>query len=205
MSTPRLSRPLCVLALLLPLGLAAVVSGCDGHARALPTLSRVPDLSLTDQRGEAFHARQLDGSVWVADFIFTRCTSICPLLTTQMSNLQRRFASYGDKLRFVSISVDPAYDTPAILASYAKDRGANTDNWSFLTGDRDAIEHLLVDGFKVRMGTRQKDADGNDVDINHSGHFVLVDRTRHIRGYYADDADGIARLRRDLKALLDAS
>ena len=89
-----------------------------GDLSPLPTYGAVPDFTLTDARGRAVGRKDLAGKVWVADLIFTRCTDTCPLQTGEMARLQAEFA--GEKeLRFVSITTDPAYDTPAVLAQYA--------------------------------------------------------------------------------------
>ena len=83
-----------------------------------PTLLEVPAFELTSQAGDAFGSEQLQGEVWIANFIFTRCPTICPLLTSQMKGLTDSLAD--TPVRFVSFSVDPANDTPAVLTEYAE-------------------------------------------------------------------------------------
>ena len=103
----------------------------------------------------------------------------------------------GTPVRFVSFSVDPGYDTPEVLRAYAEQRGADTTRWTFLTGDNEAVEEVVVRGLRVRMGS-ERDATGN---ILHGSHFVLVDGTGHIRGYYESNPEGLDDLARDAKLL----
>ena len=168
---------------------------CEEEAEPPPTLLQVPRFELTSQAGEAFGSEELQGEVWVANFIFTRCPTICPLLTTQMKELSETLQ--GTPVRFVSFSVDPGYDTPEVLRAYAEQRGADTTRWTFLTGDNEAVEEVVVRGLRVRMGS-ERDATGN---ILHGSHFVLVDGTGHIRGYYESNPEGLEDLARDAKLL----
>ncbi len=140
----------------------------------LPRLGHVADFQLLDTRGKEFGLKDLKGKVWVADFIFTTCGSICPLMTKNMAALQRSYHLVDDAA-FVSISVNPEYDSPEILAQFAKQFAADTNQWHFLTGPREAITNLAVKSFKV--GSVEE-------PIFHSAHFVLVDRQGSIRGYY---------------------
>src|ERR1017187_9824895 len=112
-------------------------------------LGTLPAFTLTDQRGQPFGTRELTGKVWVADFIFTACQEACPLLSQKMAEVGRRARKLGPDFHLVSISVDPARDTPAALAAYGARYGANPIAWSFLTGPADAIEAAVVGGFKV--------------------------------------------------------
>ena len=115
-------------------------------------LGTLPAFTLTDQRGQPFGTRELAGRVWVADFIFTSCQEACPLLSQKMAEVGRRARKLGPDFHLVSISVDPARDTPARLAEYGARYGANPIAWSFLTGPADAIEAAVEGGFKVGMG-----------------------------------------------------
>jgi protein SCO1/2 len=151
----------------------------------LPALFPVPDTQLVDETGRTVNLAQMKGSVTVYDFIFTNCTGICPI----MSNNMRALAEKVDKdapVRFVSISVDPARDTPEVLAKYAA-RVRNDDRWTFLTGDRDAIVNLSVKGFKLTAG----DPVPGGEPLLHSSKFAVADKQGVIRGYY-DAADGTA-------------
>ena len=103
----------------------------------LPIYGHVPDFSLLDQHGGAVTLAGLRGAPWIADFIFTRCGGQCPMMTARMRTIQERLPK-GSRLRLVSISVDPAYDTPEVLARYAQHAGAG-ERWLFLTGPQEHI------------------------------------------------------------------
>ncbi len=156
---------------------------------------QLPDFNLTNQRGHAMSLSDLSGKVWVADFIFTSCPTICPPMTDEMVRLQNEFASESE-LRFVSFSVDPERDTPAVLSRYADDFGVDGSRWAFLTGEKTSIYQLAHDGFNLATGHRGS-------EILHSTRFVLVDRQGKVRGYYDSRSKAnLKRLRRDIKTLL---
>lgn len=178
--------------------LTALASGCS--ADPPPELAEVPAFRLTDQEGRPFGREELAGKVWVANFIFTHCPSICPVLTSQMRNLQRRAVEDELPVHFVSFSVDPRNDTPPVLQAYALEQGADLSNWSFLTGDIDAVNAAIVRGMRVRMGEAEP-REGGGYDIMHASHFVLVDGSGRIRGYYSSDAEGMGRILRDAAAI----
>lgn len=163
----------------------------------LPVLGSVPAFTLTERSGKPLGTSDLAGHVWIADFIFTRCPDVCPALTARMALLQETLAAPPDPIRFVSFTVDPLHDTPAVLADYAGRMGAR-DSWFFLTGPRDAVAGLLKDGFKVAFA----DDGPREAPITHSDRFVLVDRGLRIRGYYhGGERDDLVRLEHDAGAL----
>jgi protein SCO1/2 len=163
-------------------------------------LGRVPAFSLLDQRGKTVTDGDLRGAPWVANFVFTRCPSACPLLSAKFKSLQAQVQR--PDLRFVSISVDPAHDTPPVLAEYAARFGADPRRWLFLTGPLAEIEKTVVEGFKIHMGEpTPSENDPNLIDIMHGEHFVLVDGQGVIRGYYRADAAGLEELKSDLARL----
>ncbi|MGQ0644158.1 MAG: SCO family protein [Elusimicrobiota bacterium] len=168
--------------------------------RAAPrAYGTVPEFSLTNQKGEAVGLDDLRGRPWVASFIFTRCQGPCPLITARMAELDKEFRG-EPRPRFVSFSVDPAHDTPAVLAAYAARHGAS-DGWHFLTGKTEAVHELVREGFRLALQENEGARPGDEV--THSLHFALVGPEGRIRGYYgsADPAER-ERLRRDLRALL---
>ena len=166
----------------------------------LPTLGVVPAFSLTERAGTALTQDDLRGKVWVADFIFTRCPDVCPVLTSRMRDLQKTLDAKRADVTLVSISVDPGYDTPEVLRAYATAHGAGP-GWHFVTGPRDAIARLLRDGFHVAFAD-----DGPATGpITHSDRFVLVDAELRIRGYYhGSDPEDLARLADDARHLAPA-
>lgn len=181
--------------LLLPVVFLILLSGCS-RAPVPETLYPAPEAQLTTDSGQPFRLSNLKGKVAVYDFIFTRCSGPCPLMSQQMARLVADFDE--PDLRFVSVSVDPTYDTPPVLSSYAA-RFRKDPRWMFLTGDRDSVGEVSVDGFKLAVGGSGSESD----PILHSTKFVLVDRQGMIRGYYeALDETGRAALKRDLRAVL---
>lgn len=164
---------------------------------------KVPAFSLTDQRGGTVTDQDLRGSVWVANFVFTRCPSVCPLLTAKFKALQAQIGPL-EGVRYVSMSVDPKHDTPEVLAAYAQKFGADPERWRFLTGPLEAIEKTVVAGFKIHIGApTPSEHDPNLVEIMHGEHFVLVDAQGTIRGYYRAEEPELAQLARDVRALAD--
>jgi protein SCO1/2 len=117
-----------------------------------PILGALPHFTLTDHNGRPFGSEQLHGKVWVANFIFTRCPTICPAFTAKMVQVQKKSGSFGPNWHLVSFSVDPDYDNPARLRAFAQRHRANLDNWSFLTGELETIRTVVVDNFKIAMG-----------------------------------------------------
>ncbi len=161
-------------------------------AEPLPVFATLPHFSLTERSGAEVTLRELSGRPWVADFFFTRCTMVCPLLTEQMAKLRERLP--GDlPLTSVSISVDPEHDTPNILRDYAAGKGITDSAWLMLTGERGAVRSLVRDGFLLAV----EDAPENvAMPILHSTRFALVDGEGRVRGYYSPLEEGDAELRR---------
>lgn len=173
-----------------------------GERTAEGDFGRVPAFALTDQAGRTVSDRDLRGAPWVANFIFTRCPSACPMLTAKFKALQGALRDLPG-VRYVSISVDPAHDTPAVLAAYAQRFSADTSRWSFLTGPLEDIERTVVQGFKVHIGKPETRADDPTlIDIMHGEHFVLVDAAGTIRGYYRAEPAGMEELEARVRALV---
>ena len=172
---------------------ALVLAGC-AHKPSLPTYGAVPDFALTDQTGAAFSsAAALKNRVWVADFVFTNCPGPCPRMSSQMHQVQTALSG-NDGVRFVSFTVDPARDTPVVLAAYAQHFEAAPGKWFFLTGPVPALENLSRNVFMLG------DIDGS---LQHSTRFALVDRDSRIRGFYlSSEPDAIPNLIADAKRLL---
>lgn len=165
----------------------------------LPVFGTLPKFELRDQFGKRFGTDELAGKVWVANFIFTRCPTICPAFTEKMAKLQYRSRNLGDAIHLVSFSVDPDFDTPERLRAYADAHHASPRLWSFLTGSYDDVKKTVVDGLKIAMGRDPQGTDGAFLGIFHGTHFVLVDQKGRIRGYYdSNDADAGDRVMRDV-------
>lgn len=171
-------------------------------APSLPTYGRVPDFAMTDHQDQAISNASLQGQVWIADFIFTRCAGQCPMMSARMARLADTLAQEHG-IAFVSFTVDPVWDTPPRLARYAQAYVENGMRWRFIHGDLVAMTRLCRDGFRLSM------ADGAgtpEEPITHSVRFVLIDRRGQIRGYYdATDDHAMQRLERDARRLLAES
>lgn len=156
-----------------------------------PVLRQLPEWRLVDQNGDVFGSADLAGDVYVASFLFTRCATVCPRLTAEVSRLERRYREEGvEGVRLVSFSVDPEHDTPRRLRDYAGSRGLDLERWSFVTGTEDEMRSVVLHGFALPMGERL-DLAGGLVDVAHATRLVLVDRAGGIRGYYGSDAVGL--------------
>ena len=168
------------------------LTGCLRRTSSLPVYYDVPAFELVAQDAQPFHSGVLTGKIWVADFIYTTCPGPCPRMTSQMHEVQDAIAKMPD-VKLVSFTVDPARDTPPVLAEYAKVHGASSEHWYFLTGPETTLEKLDRDVFK--LGSL-------NAAMEHSTRFVLVDRQSRIRGYYdTSEARAIARLIDDVHAL----
>ena len=160
----------------------------------LPKLGSIPSFEFTDSDGNLISQEDLSGKIWVADFIFTTCTMACPVMTGNMNLIHKAFKN-NDKVRIVSISVYPEYDTPEILKEYASRYNANTNRWHFLTGPEENVKRVIKNGFKM--------GDYEDI-IFHSEKFALVDQNGNIRGYYNGiKTDDIKTLKKDIRVLLN--
>lgn len=203
MVTSRLITALSAASLLLMAGSWAVLRGTH-LAEGLPVLGEVPEFTLRSSSHAEVDAASLRGAPWVADFIFTSCPGTCPTMSAQMARLQRGLEERGlADVRSVSISVDPATDSPEVLHEYAKRFGADAERWLFLTGERSELHSLIKNGFKLAVAERspEENTDGEGL-ITHSDRFVLVDGTGNLRGYYhgTDPAD-VDRLLVDIETL----
>jgi protein SCO1 len=169
------------------------------HREPPPVIGHVPAFALLETSGRTVTDADLRGRPWVADFIFTRCGGACPAMTARMAALR---AETPADVQFVSITVDPAHDTPEVLARYASLAGGGP-GWLFLTGSRDALFRLAIEGFKLGVEEVPPESQsGGDGPFIHSSHFVLVDGAGRVRGYYdSTEAEALKRLRRDLAAV----
>jgi protein SCO1/2 len=163
----------------------------------LPVMSTVPDFTFIERSSREVKNQELAGRIWIADFVYTSCGGLCPIMTEKMRKLQD---SLPAEVRLVSFSVDPDVDTPAVLTEYAKKFGADPDRWLFLTGNKESLFKLSKEGFKLAVA----DSGGTELEpITHSSRFALVDQQGQIRGYYSmEEPSELSHLIKDAKSLL---
>jgi len=153
----------------------------------LPKLLAVPEFQFLNQEGKELTSRDLLEQVTLVNFIFTKCPTVCPILTQTMKEISSR--TTNPRIHFLSISVDPEHDTPAVLKAYAEKQGADLSRWNFLTGPLDRISDAVIKGFKMTLIKEPKKNAQKEVedlyDITHGEHFVLVDKDGYIRAFRA--------------------
>jgi len=160
-------------------------AGCRSSAsNAGDDLGPVGSFSLTERSGQTITDADLRGKVWVASFIFVRCTGPCPQVTQTMQSLQKKLdLKNRPDLRLVTFTVDPERDQPDELKAYADRWEADRERWLFLTGTEKEIHRLLNEGFKVATHRNASPTRAGD-EFSHSTRLVVVDKKGHIRGYY---------------------
>lgn len=183
-------------ALLLWLGLVA----CGGQEPALGSYGELPAFTLMDQRGVEIRDADLKGRVLIVDFIFTSCPDVCPLLTQQLAGIRKELQPRAS-LAFVSFSVDPEHDTPERLKQFAAQHRADHADWYFLTGPLELVREVVTRGFKQAMQAEPV-VPGKPRNVLHGTHFVLVDRSGQIRGFFRNDSEGTAQLQKAAAQLL---
>ncbi|MCZ6620378.1 MAG: SCO family protein [Deltaproteobacteria bacterium] len=202
---------LCVIGLAGLIG-SALWNGFDAGLRysarpekaleGLGNFGTVPDFSLLERSGISINLSDLQGKIWIVNFIYTSCPDTCPLQSAEMAKLQGE-RDHEATFRLLSITIDPERDTLQVLSRYANRFGADPDRWLFLTGEKEGIYRLAQQGFHLSAVPVSNDEGKNDPAFIHSSRFVLVDDKAEIRGYYVStDPDALRRLRRDLKTLL---
>ena len=172
----------------------------DGKMVVDTIYAEVPPFSFIDRYGKPFTDKDVAGKIVIADFFFTRCTTICPRMSINMQQLQLKLDddAYKDVV-FLSHTVDPENDTPEVLDAYAKKLEADPVRWKFLTGNAPDIYRMGNTGYLLSALEDTASAE----QFVHDGRFVLVDKQHHIRGYYdGTTASGMNALAADLKMLL---
>jgi len=178
----------------------------DGKTVTDTVWHRVNNISLVNQLGDTVSLDDINGSIIIADYFFTRCPSICPTLTKNMKSLQdaMKMKDYRRRIdssyvRFLSFSVDPERDSPDVLKKYADKYAVNHDTWWFLTGDKKKIYDFAFNELKLGL----QDGKGIDSNFIHTQKFVLIDKNRNVRGYYNGlDSSSMSKLAEDLTLLM---
>ena len=162
---------------------------------------KVLDFNLINQNGETITQKDYENKIYVADFFFTRCMTICPVMTNNMGVLQQEFLN-DDDVKFLSHSVTPVIDSVSVLKAYAETKGVIDAKWNITTGPKKHIYDLARKSYFAVLD----EGDGGLQDFIHTENFVLVDKKKQIRGYYdgTDDED-IKRLISDIELLQEQS
>lgn len=195
---PRLGWLLAIVAALAVLTAGAVLirRTAAPPPPPLPVWAKTPDFQFVSQTGAPVTRADLAGKTWIAAFIFTRCAGPCPAMTERMAELQRALGPASPDVRLVSVSVDPAYDRPEVLAKYAARFGADPARWLFLTGEPAAVEKFVTKGMLLPLA---KDGEGAPI---HSQKFLVVDGAGQIRAFRdLDDPALVPKLLQDIDAL----
>lgn len=181
---------LVILGLSLAFLLAKAKSSME-QRESLPMLAQVADFSLTNQDGVPASLADVNGRVWIADIIFTRCPGPCIRMTHQMKELQDALPKdTGTKL--VTLTTDPDYDTPAILKVYSQRAGADPSRWNFLMGTEQQITNLAVRSLKFSAVPVRAEERTSAVDLwVHSTIFVIVDKHGQMRGVFETGGEGV--------------
>lgn len=175
---------------------------CRQEDPVLERYGRVPAFSLLDETGAPFTEDALRGHPTIVDFIFTRCDAICPIMSLKMQRIaERTMDKRGFPIKLLSISVDPAYDTPERMAAYAAKFAADARKWKFMTGDPDRVKALVEGPFMISMQREGFTASGAP-SISHQEVILLVDGDLEIRGIYdANSQQALDKLMRDARFL----
>lgn len=192
--------------------LTAIVAACNFEGKKLPILGprevingdsvyhQIPEFAFVNQDSVVVSSKDFDDKIYVADFFFTSCPTICPTMKTQLLRVYEKYKD-NPKVGILSHTIDPRHDTVAVLKSYRDRLGVKGETWQFVTGKQADIYEI---GEKSYMVTAQEDAAAVDEGgFIHSGAFLLVDSKRHIRGMYDGTKEKeVSKLLRDMDLLL---
>ena len=176
-----------------------VTKKVDGKEVVDTIYNTIPPFSFTNQYGDTVTEKIVEGKIYVTDFFFTSCPTICPVMKRQMLKVYKEFKDNPDVM-ILSHTIDPEHDTPEVLNKFAKDLGIEGKQWQFLTGPKDKIYEI---GQKSYLSAAQEDktAEGGFL---HSGAFILIDKDKHIRGMYdGTTEEGTQKLMQGINSLLE--
>lgn len=168
--------PIVVLALIF----VTIGAGMSYFKKSLFTVMKVPDFELTNQNNQKISNKDMLGKVYLVEFFFSKCPTICPVMNSNMKHIEE---TINDKnFGIISISIDPTNDTPEVLKNHARMLGTKSPNWHFLTGNRDYIDNL-ADQFNIYVGDNEDEAES----LNHSGMIALVDQEGNLRSRFDEN------------------
>lgn len=169
----------------------------DDAVRHISKDHKIANFSLINQNGSTITQNNFKNKIYVADFFFTRCQTICPVMTTNMAELQEYFKN-DDEVKFLSHSVTPIMDSVPVLKAYADKKGVIDGKWDITTGSKKHIYELARKSYFAVLD----EGDGGDQDFIHTEQFILVDKKRQIRGFYdGTDKNEMQRIIDDIDLL----
>ncbi|GGD57905.1 hypothetical protein GCM10011514_22520 [Emticicia aquatilis] len=187
------------------------IISCENSSRKLPILGErefingdsvyhtIPDFSFTNQDNQTITHKNYEGKIYIADFFFTTCPTICPIMKKQMLRVYEKFKE-NPKVGILSHSIDPRHDSVQVLKEYAARLGVKSKMWNFVTGEKAKIYEIGEKSYYVTAGEDSTAAGG----IIHSGAFILVDTKRRVRGIYDGTKEtDVTKLIKDMEVLLN--
>jgi len=169
----------------------------DPTVKHIRSNHKIANFELINQNGEVITQDTYEGKIYVTDFFFTRCQTICPVMTTNMTDLQEHYKNDSTVL-FLSHSVTPVIDSISVLRAYADKKGVIDAKWNLVTGDKKDIYSLARKSYFAVLD----EGDGGEQDFIHTEQFILVDKKRQIRGFYdGTDKKEVQRIIKDIKIL----
>jgi len=176
-----------------------VYSMVNGKEVADTVYPKMIDFSYFNQDSLVVKASDMKGKIWIADFFFTSCPTICPKMTEQMKRLNGMTKDLNDHIQYMSFSINPKYDTPTQLRKYIQLHKIKAKNWQFFTGNEARTHELGINNFQIFAGQDASAAGG----YAHTGAFALVDKEGYVRGVYlGTDPKEVNKLEKDLRKLL---
>lgn len=176
----------------------AVEKIIDGKTVIDTVYQTLPNFSFINQDSVIINSDSLNGKIYVADFFFTTCPSICPIMSKHMLSIYKKYEG-NDEIKFLSHTIDPKHDTIPVLKKYADKLGVSGKQWYFLLGDKDEVYKLAKEGY-MSFAAQDSTVPGG---ITHSGYFLLVDKEKRIRGAYdGTDETQVNQLMKDMDVLL---
>ena len=176
----------------------AVTKVVNGKSVTDSVYQSIPDFNFVSQYGDTVTAKTLDNKIYVADFFFTSCPTICPKMKVQLKRVYEKYKG-NPTVMLLSHTIDPAHDSVPVLKEFAQNLGITGRQWLFVTGDREKIYDIGQNSYMV---TAQADSSAPG-GVVHSGAFILVDKAKHIRGIYDGTTEaGVDKLMNDMDQLL---
>ena len=169
----------------------------DDSVKHIKYNHKISDFNLINQNGDIITQQDYSDKIYVADFFFTRCQTICPIMTTNMVDLQTHFKN-DSMVKFLSHSVTPIIDSISVLRDYADKKGVIDGKWNLVTGDKKQIYNLARKSYFAVLD----EGDGGEQDFIHTEQFVLIDKNRQIRGFYdGTNKEDIQQIIKDIQLL----